>query len=181
MTIAQHVRDVIPAFDGLRTSNRRGRAEGRGEERGVGRSSQCQAEKGSLLGNSGSQQEGICPRSQAREGNVCHTHIHAHAHTYTHMHLFCFNAGKVICPDTAQPAPFVNATVLRQTATETPQLYFLRGLVTLKLVNSGSPWSLMTQHPFPPSGKSLLHSFGNPPPQFVMVGCWVHGGHTHQD
>lgn len=33
MTTAQRVRDVIPAFDGLRTSTRRGRAEGRGGER----------------------------------------------------------------------------------------------------------------------------------------------------
>lgn len=177
MTTAQR----IPAFDGLRTSTRRGRAEGRGEGRGRGRSSQCQAERGPLLGNSGSQQEGMCLRSQARERNVHHTHIHAHAHTYIHTHLFCFNGGKVICPDTVQPDPFVNVTALRQTATETPQLYFLRGLVTLKLANSGSPWSLTTQHPLPPSGKSLLHSFGKPPAQFIMVGCWVHGGPTHQD
>ena len=52
-------------------------AGGRGK--GGGRSSQCQAEKGSLLGNSGSQQEGMCPKSQTRERNVCLIH----AHTFT--------------------------------------------------------------------------------------------------
>lgn len=52
---------------------------GGGAGKGVGRSSQCQAEKGSLLGNSGSQQEAMCPKSQTRERNVCLTH----AHTFT--------------------------------------------------------------------------------------------------
>ena len=48
------------------------------------------------------------------------------SHTCTHIY-FAFSAGKGTCPDTAQPDPFVSATVLSQTATGTPQLYFPRG------------------------------------------------------
>lgn len=62
-----------------------GRRERRGEERrkGKGVSSQCQAEKGSRVGHCGSQQEGICLRSEARERNVCSTHICTCTHTFT--------------------------------------------------------------------------------------------------
>lgn len=117
MTTAQHVRDVMPAFDGAQNQcqERKGGwgAEGRAERGPVS----ARLRKGHFQATLDlSRKECVQRVRPEREMCVLHTHIY-----------FAFSAGKGTCPDTAQPDPLVSATVLSQTATGAPQLYFLRG------------------------------------------------------
>lgn len=66
-----------------------------------------------------------CVQRVRPEREMCVSHIHTH--------LLGFSAGKGTCPDTAQPDPFVSATVLSQTVRGTP-IIFSKGTVTLNLI-----------------------------------------------
>lgn len=118
MTTAQPVRDVMPAFDGAQISARRGRAGWGGEGRAEGGPVSARLRKGHFQATLDlSRKE--CVQRVRPEREMCVSHIHTH--------LLGFSAGKGTCPDTAQPDPFVSATVLSQTVRGTPQLYFPRG------------------------------------------------------
>ena len=121
--------------------------------------------------------------SEARERNVCVcvcvclsfslslslTHTHTHTHTL-------LQGWKRICPNTAQPQQLVKARDLRSTSCKHSGICSER-MHRTELGPSGSPWFLVTMHPS--SRKSLLHSFGKPLHQAVMVRgggpWWAHG------
>lgn len=157
----------MPAFDGAQISARRGRAGwGGAEGRAEGGPVSARLRKGHFQATLDLSRKECVQRARP-ERQMCVSHIHTH--------LLGFSAGKGTCPDTAQPDPFVGATVLSQS--EEYLNYIFRGDHDIELDRSGSLWPLMTQNHSHPLGRAFGIPVGSHLPG---TRCWMPGSQcTH--